>query len=105
MNSPPHPKETTHRLRLACGNGLRPDVWQRLQARFGIPHIIEFYAATEGNVSLFNFEGKQGAVGRIPWFLEQPLPDRGGPLRHRTEQPIRNAQGFCIACAPRKPAR
>ncbi len=69
VNSPPHPQERAHRLRLACGNGLRPDVWREFKERFRIPKIIEFYAATEGNVSLFNFEGKEGAVGRLPWYV------------------------------------
>ena len=27
VNSPPDADETKHRIRLACGNGLRPDVW------------------------------------------------------------------------------
>ena len=58
--------ETQHRLRLACGNGLRGDIWQEFQARFAIPRILEFYAATEGNFSLYNVEGKVGAIGRIP---------------------------------------
>ena len=35
-------------------------------ARFAIPQILEFYAATEGNFSLFNVEGKVGAIDRIP---------------------------------------
>ena len=30
--------------------------------------------ATEGNITLFNFEGKPGAVGRIPWFLKRSFP-------------------------------
>ena len=64
VNSPPSPKERAHHLRLACGNGLRPDVWAQFKRRFQIPQIIEFYAATEGNVSLFNFDGKPTAVGR-----------------------------------------
>ena len=37
INSPPHPNERAHRLRLACGNGLRPDVWPRFQAPFRNP--------------------------------------------------------------------
>ena len=37
--------------------------------RFAIPQILEFYAATEGNFSLYNAEGKIGAIGRIPPFL------------------------------------
>jgi fatty-acyl-CoA synthase len=98
LNSPPHPKETAHRLRLACGNGLRPDVWPDFKRRFGIPHIIEFYAATEGNVSLFNFEDKEGAVGRIPWFLERRFPTKVVRFDLDLQQPIRDRQGFCIEC-------
>src|SRR6516164_823506 len=102
-NSPPHPKERSHKLRLACGNGLRPDVWPDFKRRFGIPHIIEFYAATEGNVSLFNFEDKEGAVGRIPWFLEARFPTKVVRFDLDTQQPIRNPQGFCIECATDEP--
>ena len=58
-----------HALRLACGNGLSGDIWEAFQSRFDIPQILEFYAATEGNVSLYNAEGKPGAIGRIPPFL------------------------------------
>jgi fatty-acyl-CoA synthase len=100
LNSPPHPKETAHRLRLACGNGLRPDVWPDFKRRFAIPHIIEFYGATEGNVSLFNFEDKEGAVGRIPWFLESRFPTKVVRFDIDLQQPIRNPQGFCIECRP-----
>ena len=83
VNSPPHPKERAHKLRLACGNGLRPDVWPEFKQRFAIPQIIEFYAATEGNVTLFNWDGKEGAVGRVPWFLAHRFPDQGRALRRR----------------------
>ncbi len=100
VNSPPHPLETGHKLRLACGNGLRPDVWESFQERFRIPKIVEFYAATEGNVSLFNFEGKPGAVGRIPWFVARRFPTAIVQFDVETEQPVRNAQGFCMACRP-----
>jgi len=100
VNSPPHRRETAHRLRLACGNGLRPDVWGEFQQRFHIPQILEFYAATEGNVSMFNFEGKQGAVGRIPWFLAHRFPTKLVKFDVETEQPVRTAEGLCVACAP-----
>jgi fatty-acyl-CoA synthase len=100
LNSPPHPKETAHRLRLACGNGLRPDVWPDFKRRFGIAHIIEFYAATEGNVSLFNFEDKEGAVGRIPWFLESRFPTKVVRFDIDLQQPIRDARGHCVECPP-----
>src|SRR5439155_649203 len=51
LHTDPHPPETDRRSRMCCGNGLRPDVWNRFKERFRIPHILEFYAATEGNVS------------------------------------------------------
>jgi fatty-acyl-CoA synthase len=100
VNTPPHPLETKHRLRIACGNGLRPDVWVEFKDRFRIPQILEFYAATEGNVSVFNFTGKPGAVGRIPWFLAHRFPTVVVQFDVETEQPVRNAQGFCIPCKP-----
>jgi fatty-acyl-CoA synthase len=103
VNSPPHPQERAHRLRLACGNGLRPDVWPDFKARFQIPKIIEFYGATEGNVNLFNFEGKEGAVGRIPWFLAHRFPTTVVRFDVELQQPVRNAQGFCVECDLNEP--
>jgi fatty-acyl-CoA synthase len=98
VNSPPHPKERAHRLRLCCGNGLRGDVWAQFQSRFGVA-ILEFYAATEGNVTLFNFEGKPGAVGRLPWFLKHTFPTTIVRFDLEREQPLRNSRGFCEEAA------
>jgi fatty-acyl-CoA synthase len=98
VNSPPHPKEREHKLRLACGNGLRPDVWPAFKERFRIPLIVEFYAATEGNVSLFNFDGKEGAVGRLPWFVAGRFPTKVVRFDVERQQPVRDANGFCIEC-------
>jgi fatty-acyl-CoA synthase len=103
LNSPPHPKERAHRIRLACGNGLRPEVWGPFKRRFAIPKIIEFYAATEGNVSLFNFEDKEGAVGRLPWWIAMRFPTKVVRFDVETQQPVRNADGFCIECGPDEP--
>ncbi|NWG26024.1 MAG: long-chain-acyl-CoA synthetase, partial [Pseudorhodoplanes sp.] len=100
INSPPSPAERQHRLRLACGNGLRPDIWDEFKTRFNIPLILEFYGATEGNVLMFNFEGKTGAIGRLPWFIESRFPMALVQFDFETEQPARNAQGFCVACGP-----
>ena len=74
VHTPFRPRETDHRIRLCCGNGLRPDVWNDFKSRFRIPQILEFYAATEGNVALYNVEGKPGAIGRIPPFLGHRFP-------------------------------
>ena len=103
VNSPPHPKEREHKLRLACGNGLRPDVWGEFKQRFRIPQIIEFYAATEGNVTIFNWDGKEGAVGRVPWFLAHRFPIKVVRFDVESQQPVRTADGFCVECDPDEP--
>jgi fatty-acyl-CoA synthase len=100
VNCPPHPQERAHRLRLCCGNGLRPDIWNEFQSRFAIPSILEFYAATEGNVTLFNLEGKPGAVGRIPWFLARSFPTKIVRFDVERHAPIRNARGRCEEAGP-----
>jgi fatty-acyl-CoA synthase len=100
LHTEPSPQETEHRLRMCCGNGLRPDVWNAFQRRFRIPRILEFYAATEGNVSLFNVEGKPGAIGRIPPFLAHRVPVDVVKFDLEHEAPLRNDRGLCIRCAP-----
>jgi fatty-acyl-CoA synthase len=64
LNAPKSANERNHRLRLATGNGLRGDIWEAFQSRFGVPLIREFYGATEGNAPLVNFEGRPGMIGR-----------------------------------------
>jgi fatty-acyl-CoA synthase len=103
VNSPPHPKERAHRLRLACGNGMRADVWHTFKERFAIPHILEFYAATEGNVTLFNFDGKEGSVGRLPWFFAARFPTRIVRFDVEQQRPVRDHSGFCIECDINEP--
>jgi fatty-acyl-CoA synthase len=69
LHTAPCAQEMEHRIRLACGNGLSAEMWDAFKNRFRIPRILEFYAATEGNVSLFNVQGKRGAIGHIPGYL------------------------------------
>jgi len=96
VNTPPRAGEVHHRLRLACGNGLNADVWEKFQRRFLIPQILEFYAATEGNFSLFNCEGRVGSIGRIPSFLTQRLSTALVKVDPDMDEPVRNPEGFCI---------
>ena len=87
-----------HRIRLCCGNGLRGDIWESFQERFRIPLIVEFYAATEANFSLYNCEGKAGAIGRIPSFLAHRFPVTLVRFDIEAGTPVRNAEGFCERC-------
>ena len=99
LQSAPQPAETRHRLRLCCGNGLSGAVWPSFQERYKIPQILEFYAATEGSVSLYNCEGKPGAIGRIPAFLAHRFPLDLVRCDPNTAQPLRDAAGRCIRVA------
>lgn len=99
LHAPSMPESNHHQLRMACGNGLRGDIWDDFKTRFRIPHIFEFYAATEGGVSLFNIEGEPGAIGRVPPYLAHRFSP--GLVRFDVEKgaPLRNEQGFCSLCS------
>ncbi|MGY4602892.1 fatty-acyl-CoA synthase [Bradyrhizobium sp. USDA 4474] len=100
LKAPASEREARHGLRLAVGNGLRGDIWEVFASRFAIPQILEFYAATEGNFSLFNVEGKPGAIGRIPPVLAHRFPASIIKVDADTGNPLRSDAGLCIACAP-----
>jgi fatty-acyl-CoA synthase len=99
VNQPPRPGEHTHRLRLAFGNGLGRDIWGRLEERFGVPRILEFYGSTEGNVSLFNFDGRRGALGRVAPYLRALFKVQLVRFDPEAQVPVRGADGFCIPAA------
>jgi len=99
-NAPPSATPPQHRLRLACGNGLRGEVWESFQSRFKIPQILEFYAATEGSVSLYNCEGKPGAIGRVPAYLAHRFPVALIRIDADSNTPLRDLSGHCIPCIP-----
>ena len=98
VNAPQGSRERAHRLRLACGNGINAEVWRTFQQKFRIPRILEFYAATEGNVSLYNVEGKVGAIGRVPSFLSHRFPLALVRYDDAAGAPARDSNGFCIRC-------
>jgi fatty-acyl-CoA synthase len=100
LNSPPHPREIDHCLRLCCGNGLSAGAWEMFKQRFRIPRILEFYGATEGTFSLYNCEGKPGSVGRVPPYLAHRSPLALVKFDYDRGLPQRNQNGFCIGCSP-----
>ena len=100
LHARPSADEAKHRIRMCCGNGLRNDIWSDFRNRFRIPHVLEFYAATEGTFSLFNIEDKPGAIGRIPSYLSHRFPVAVVKFDVERQEPLRDAQGFCIRCSP-----
>src|SRR5262245_28691998 len=98
LRQAPAPHDRDHRLRVAAGAGLRPDIWPAFQERFGIARIIEMYGATEGNVALQNLDGRVGSVGKPHPLLE----DQVALVRfdHGAGDIARGPDGRAIPCAP-----
>jgi fatty-acyl-CoA synthase len=92
--------ETRHKLRLAFGNGLRPDIWPAMKQRFRIPDILEFYGSTEGNVSMFNWDGREGAIGRAPKWMKKQVNFRLVQFDVEAGEVVRGMDGLCIECGP-----
>jgi fatty-acyl-CoA synthase len=96
VNQEPNTNDRANKLRLAFGNGLRPEVWEEFQARFGVERILEFYGSTEGNVSMFNFDGQAGAIGRVPPYLRSNFAVRLVTFDVEAEMPVRGEDGLCL---------
>jgi acyl-CoA synthetase (AMP-forming)/AMP-acid ligase II len=102
MTVPANPTgDLDNKVRMAFGNGLRPDVWDRFKARFGVDTIAEFYGATESAGATFNFSSNDltsGAIGRSG-LINQFLVNRVSAIVKvdwETEMPYRDPKtGFC----------
>jgi len=88
LNQPPGKQDRNHRVRVAIGNGLRPEIWDQFQQRFGIEHICEFYGSSEGNLVFINAFGLPRTAGFTP------LPYAIVAYDTENERPVRDAQGF-----------
>ncbi|ORY58047.1 fatty-acyl-CoA synthase [Pseudomassariella vexata] len=83
LNAPSHPLERKHKLRLAYGNGLRPDVWTKFQTRFGVPEVAEFFNSSEGVFGLMVWDRGpylQGCVGHHGGLMRMFLRNRFVPV-------------------------
>ncbi|GAA5999278.1 long-chain fatty acid transporter FAT1 [Rhodotorula paludigena] len=112
LATPPSEMDKKHEVRLAYGNGCRPDVrplvWEKFRERFGVRVISEFFASSEGNGSLFNYNGNSfgaGAVGKEGLIVgsfqsKKQVLLRVDPL---TEEPARDERGLCIRAGTNEP--
>jgi fatty-acyl-CoA synthase len=96
LRLPPTPRDRDHRLRVAAGAGLRPDIWTAFQERFAVPRIVEMYGATEGNVALHNTDGRPGSVGKPHPMLEDNV--RLARFDLGRGELVRGPDGFCVSC-------
>ncbi|KAG0268877.1 hypothetical protein DFQ27_005472 [Actinomortierella ambigua] len=108
MATPPSPDDKNHNLRLASGNGLRPDIWEKFRERFNVPTIYEFYAATEGQTAAFNLNvssegaGKVGRYGVINRLIDPTVAIVKHD--HSTGEAYRDPKtGFCIRVKANEP--
>lgn len=104
----PKPCDKTHNCRLALGNGLQLDIWEKFKTRFNIPEIRELYRSTEGLAQFNNFYGGAAAAGKVGFsgylgcylestsFLVRYSPSTGSLVRDPKT-------GFCIQCQPGEP--
>ncbi|KAL9579393.1 MAG: hypothetical protein Q9203_006714 [Teloschistes exilis] len=91
-------------VRMAFGNGLRPDVWKRFQDRFGVEAIAEFYSSTEGVGAVWNMSRNDfavGAVGQNGYLSSKLLESRSAivKLDWATETPFRDPENDNL-CVP-----
>ncbi|KAI0380326.1 acetyl-CoA synthetase-like protein [Hypomontagnella monticulosa] len=90
-----------HNVRLAFGNGLRPDIWEKFRERFGIASIAEFYGSTEGSLATWNHtrnEFASGAIGRFGLIYTLIANNRSAIIERdlETDAPLRDPKtGFC----------
>lgn len=98
-----------HHVKMAFGNGLRPDIWNKFKDRFGVETIVEFYAATEATLALWNVSSNDytmGAIGRSGWLCSLVFRDTMHivKLDWETEMPHRDPKtGFCTKVDPGEP--
>ncbi|MEQ1440274.1 long-chain-acyl-CoA synthetase [Fontimonas sp. SYSU GA230001] len=88
LNRPATPRDRDHRVRVITGNGLRPEIWDAFQQRFGIERICEFYGASESNLAFVNGFGVPRTAGYCP------LPFAIVEFDADVEEPVRNRRGF-----------
>lgn len=96
-DTPAADSDKEHNVRLAFGNGLRPQVWRNFLDRFGKNiKIAEFYAASEGPVGTVNLDGHFGSVGSL-----SPLIKKIGLIKlikydREKDEICRDENGRCI---------
>jgi len=88
VDQPPSADDRQHSVTKMIGNGLRPGAWNAFKTRFGVKHICELYAASDGNIGFSNILNFDHTVGfsLMAWELVS--------YDHESGQPIRNAKGF-----------
>ena len=89
MDAPTSENEQRHRVKKMIGNGMRPNIWDKYKARFGVEEILELYASSEGNVgfsNVFNFDNTVGF---------SPTPYAIVEFDKESNSPVKDDKGWC----------
>jgi len=104
LASPPNDLvDRAHKVRIAIGNGLRPEIWEEFQKRFNIPEIGEFYGSTEGTGALLNHctsKEAVGFVGRLGALANKVLGVKIVKYDVENDRLVRGPDGLCVECGP-----
>ncbi len=93
LNQPRKSTDRSHRVAIAVGNGLRPELWDEFRDRFGIRRIVEFYGASEGNVAFINAFGVDRTAGFTPLpFAIVDYDDETGRARRGPDGKLRKVR-------------
>lgn len=103
LAQPVKPSDKDHKLRVAIGNGLRPQIWKEFQTRFNIKQIGEFYGSTEGNAHVINLDNKEGSVGFNSVLAPDIFPSRLFRIDEETGEILRDSNGLAIPCKYNEP--
>ncbi|KAF2189819.1 long-chain fatty acid transporter-like protein [Zopfia rhizophila CBS 207.26] len=110
LSGPKNEFERKHVVKMAWGNGMRPDVWEPFRERFGIPIINELYAATDGLGATFNRNegpftanaiGLRGSI----WNWRYSDKEIRVKMDVDTEDIMRDENGFAIRCGVNEPGQ
>ena len=88
VDQPPSVNDNQHPVTKMIGNGLRPGAWREFKTRFGVGHICELYAASDGNIGFSNILNFDNTIGFSLMAWELVAYD------HDSGMPTRNAKGF-----------
>ncbi|WP_248751758.1 long-chain-acyl-CoA synthetase [Pseudomonas sp. MWU15-20650] len=83
LDQPPSAQDRDNRVTKMVGNGLRPGVWAQFKQRYGVGHVCELYAASDGNIGFTNVLNFDNTIGFClqHWALVDYDHDSGEPLR------------------------
>ena len=102
VDQPPSADDSKHSVTKMIGNGLRPGAWGEFKTRFGVNHICELYAASDGNIGFTNILNFDNTVGfsLMSWELTAYDHDSGAPIRDASgymRKVAKGEQGLLLA--------